>query len=166
MKKYILSLILLGALCTLSSCSDDEGKDMEPPAICDYPDTDCPTSCDVFHRGDVIPVRMVFTDNVELASFVIDIHNNFNHHTHGTTAVECPLNPKMSDEEIRELEKAKAVWIFTQDYVIPEGHQTYATSVDITIPEDIYPGDYHFMVRVRDKAKWEQLKSVSIKIVK
>ena len=41
----------------------------------------------------------------------------------------------------------------------------FHASVDIDIPENIDTGDYHFMVRLTDKAGWQQLKGISLKIV-
>ncbi len=42
---------------------------------------------------------------------------------------------------------------------------TYDAKVDITVPDDIDTGDYHFMVRLTDKSGWQQLKAISIKII-
>lgn len=163
MKKTVLSLMLLGVLCALGSCGDDD-KDMERPVIQDNPATDFPLSCDVYHLGDTIPLCMVFTDNVGLASFTIDIHHNFDHHTHGTSSVECPLEERMSDEEIKKLERANAVWIYKNNFRIPAGTQTYTARVSIPVPTDIHPGDYHFKVSVMDQNQWEEYKAISIKI--
>ena len=40
--------------------------------------------------------------------------------------------------------------------------KSYKASVDIPIPEDAAHGDYHFMIRLTDKAGWQQIKSVAI----
>ena len=44
------------------------------------------------------------------------------------------------------------------------GQTLYKATIDIPIPEDIDEGDYHFMIRLTDRAGWQQLKSVSIKV--
>lgn len=139
------------------SCSKDDGetKDMEKPAILDGA-VPVPTDCQVYHRGEEIPFRYTFTDNVALGSFNIEIHNNFDHHSHSTSAGDCPLDAKKAP--VRP-------WVFNQDYTIAPGLRTYDAAVDIPIPTDIDPGDYHFMVRVTDASGWQQLKAISIKIL-
>ena len=58
----------------------------------------------------------------------------------------------------------KNPWIYNQNFSIPAGSQTNSASVDIAIPQDIDPGDYHFMIRVTDSAGWQEIKSVAIEI--
>jgi hypothetical protein len=36
--------------------------------------------------------------------------------------------------------------------------------VDIVVPEGVDEGDYHFMVRVTDRAGWQELRSVAIDV--
>ena len=153
----IASVIATGAIFT--SCSDDDdnnSKDQELPKIIDGAMPD-PIDCQVYHRGETIPFSYTFTDNVELGNYNIEIHNNFDHHTHSTSAGDCPLDEKKSPVN---------PWIYNKDETIPAGLKTYDAKVDIKIPENIDPGDYHFMIRVTDKAGWQELKAVSIKIEK
>ena len=156
MKKivYILLSVLVFSAC---SSSDDDTKDMEYPKIVESEDPNqCnPIPCQVYNRGDVIPFRYVFTDNAELGRYNIEIHNNFDHHTHGTSSVDCPLDDKKTPVK---------PWVYNQDYTIPSGQTSFEAKTDITIPKDIDPGDYHFMIRVTDKAGWQQLAAISIKI--
>ena len=60
----------------------------------------CPIDCQRFKRGSVIAFHYQFSDNVELGGYNIEVHNNFDHHTHSTSAAECeiesekkPVNP-------------------------------------------------------------------------
>ena len=94
MKKTFLSLILLCALSACSSSDDSEPKDMTYPEISDKGIVAVPTDCDVFNRGEVIPFNYLFTDDTELGSYNIEIHNNFDHHTHSTSSVECAMDAK------------------------------------------------------------------------
>ena len=55
-------------------------------------------------------------------------------------------------------------WVFNQDYQIPAGQKSYTARFDIQIPADIDEGDYHFMVRLTDRAGWQELKGIAIKI--
>lgn len=128
---------------------------MQKPAIEDG-DVPNPIDCQQYHRGDVIPFRYTFTDNEELGNFNIEVHNNFDHHTHSTSAGDCPLDP---------IKKPVNPWVYNQDFAIPGGMKQYKAKVDIAIPSDIDTGDYHFMIRLTDKAGWQQLKAVSIKII-
>ncbi len=152
------SVCILFAFLAMSSCSgddDNEAKDMEKPEITDGA-LPSPIDCEVYHKGDVIPFRYTFTDNAELGSFNIEIHNNFDHHTHSTSAGDCPLDPKKTPVN---------PWVYNEDTAIPGGLKTYDAKVDITVPDDVDTGDYHFMVRLTDKSGWQQLKAISIKII-
>ena len=91
----------------------------------------------------------------ELGNYNIEVHNNFDHHSHSTSAGDCDFDPKK--QPVRP-------WVYNRSFAIPDGSRRYEAKVDIDIPADIDTGDYHFMVRVTDKAGWQQLKAVSIKI--
>jgi len=114
-----------------------------------------PTDCQVYERGGVIPFNYIFKDDTELGSYNIEVHNNFDHHTHSTSSVECQMDEKKTPQN---------PWVYNQDFSIPEGQRTYTSRFDIPIPADIDTGDYHFMVRLTDRAGWQQLHAVAIKI--
>jgi hypothetical protein len=157
MKRNTIYSIML--LCALSACSgsdDEEQKDMQQPVISEQGITANPIDCQQYHRGDVIPFHYVMTDDQELGAYNIEIHNNFDHHTHSTTATECPMDAQKGP---------KNPWVYNQDFSIPSGQRTYDARHDIQIPADIDPGDYHFMIRLTDRAGWQQLHAVAIKIV-
>ena len=156
MKRNILYSIML--LCALSACGgsdDEEQKDMQQPVISEQGITANPIDCQVYQRGSVIPFHYLMTDNQELGAYNIEIHNNFDHHTHCTTAAECPMEAQ---------KQPKNPWTYNQDFVIPAGLRQYDAHHDIQIPADIDPGDYHFMIRLTDRAGWQQLHAVAIKI--
>ena len=156
MKRNAIYSIML--LCALSACSgsdDDEQKDMQQPVISGQGITANPIDCQQYHRGDIIPFHYVMTDDQELGNYNIEIHNNFDHHTHSTTAEECPMEAQKQPQN---------PWVYNRDYTIPAGQRQYDARVDIQIPADIDPGDYHFMVRLTDRAGWQQLHAVAIKI--
>ena len=155
-RKNLLSIMLLCALCACSSDDDEQQKDMLQPVISDTGIVADPIDCQVYHRGDVIPFHYLFTDDTELGAYNIEIHNNFDHHTHSTSSVECPVDVKKDPVK---------PWIFSQDYTIPAGQRSYDARHDIQIPADIDTGDYHFMVRLTDHAGWQQLHAVAIKII-
>jgi len=156
MKTNILTLTLLCALCACSSSDDaDTHKDMTPPIISQEGITANPIDCQIYQRGSVIAFNYVFTDDTELGNYNIEIHNNFDHHTHSTSSVECSMDEKKDPVN---------PWIYNKDFTIPDGQKKYTSRFDISIPADIDPGDYHFMIRLTDKAGWQQLHAVAIKV--
>ena len=56
MKKNIFSLLLLCLICACSSSDDNESKDMTYPQIKTEGITANPIDCQVYKRGEVIPV--------------------------------------------------------------------------------------------------------------
>jgi|GEM_PF-1870723 len=47
---------------------------------------------------------------------------------------------------------------------IPENSKTFNVQEEISVPMDIDPGDYHFMIRLTDEEGWQTIKGLSIKI--
>lgn len=148
-------LFFLSLLFIATSCGDEKDIDMEMPVI-ESTSESSPRNCSVFYRGGSIPVNYVFTDNVALGNYNIEIHHNFDHHTHSTEGGECNLDP---------VKDPVNPWVYNRDYTIPANCTRYDARLEIPIPLDIDCGDYHFMIRVTDIAGWQQIKSVSIKIV-
>lgn len=160
--------MMLGALLgMLAACGNEDSpvmKDLEMPSISAEGVEASPLNCEVYHRGDVIPLRYVLKDNAELGRYNIDIHHNFDHHTHSTEQEECPLSAEIDKTTPEGKAKYANAWVFNQSYTIPDGSKIYTTHDDISIPATIEPGDYHFMIRLTDKAGNQQFRSFSIKI--
>ena len=129
---------------------------MTYPEISEQGITANPIDCQVYHRGETIPFSYVFTDNDELGKYNIEVHHNFDHHTHSTSATTCSMDA---------IKEEQNPWEFNQDFNIPDGQKSFSAREDIKIPTNIDTGDYHFMIRLTDKAGWQQIKSVAIKIV-
>ena len=167
MRNYLALFIAVAAL-TIGACGgSDDDKDMTLPVISGDGIVANPVNCQVYHLGDTIRLSYLFTDNQELGNYHIEIHGNFDHHSHSTEADphdhegegECE-----GEHEHEETPSDKVAWVFNQSYDIPARLARYEAKVDIAIPADAAEGDYHFMVRVTDKAGWMQLKAVSIRI--
>lgn len=154
----ILFTILLTAF--FINCHNDE-IDREKPVIdLQSPDAS-PGQCDTLYFGDTFYFRSLFRDNAELGSFSIDIHHNFDHHSHSTEIKECQLSPVKTPVN---------PFSFIEDYPIPAGLNEYHPNLSIVLPvgntKGIFDsGDYHFTVNLTDKEGWSTFKGLSIKIL-
>lgn len=155
MKKILFSLAALTTLLFATSCSNNDDIDREDPVISNAGIVAVPQDGNTFERGSVIPFTYLFTDNVELGNYNIEIHNNFDHHTHGTQGPLTPLDP---------IKKPVKPWIYNQSFSIPRGSTTYQARQNITIPDSIDTGDYHFTIRLTDQAGHQTLRAMAIKI--
>jgi len=145
------------------SCSSEDDKDMTYPVINTTDVQAVPFNGQTFKKGDVIHFTCLFTDDKELGSYNIEIHNNFDHHTHSTTSGEDE-GEEEEDHDHDHGHEAEKAWVYNESYAIPDGTRSYTAQHDITIPTGIATGDYHFMVRLTDRAGWQQLHAVAIKI--
>nr|WP_121270993.1 DUF4625 domain-containing protein [Pedobacter schmidteae] len=140
----------------LGSCSKDkESIDTAYPIIDNSASDAFPKQCSVLKRGEKFTFRATLTDNVQLGSVSIDIHHNFDHHTHSTEIDDCGMEPKKVPVK---------PFLLIQNFPIPAGQKTYQLNTELNIPSDIDPGDYHFMIRLTDKEGWQTIKGLSIKI--
>ena len=156
--KIIFAVLLILAL--FISCEKDRDIDTEKPEIDLNIEGAFPVNCDTLYFGETFNLRVLFTDNVELGAFVIDIHHNFDHHSHSTEIIECNLSPKK--EPVNP-------YVFIQDYSIPGGLTEYETDMQVEIPAGdnngpFDEGDYHFAIRLTDKEGWSIYKGLSIKM--
>ena len=147
---------LLGIMFVNACSSDDSSSnDTTKPTIDLTISGGFPTSCSTVSRGTSIPFKALFKDNEQLGSYSINIHQNFDHHSHDTEvdacefdAIKTPVNP----------------WVKTLTFEIPANLSEFTASQQIDIPADIEPGDYHFMIQLTDKQGWATMKGISIKI--
>jgi hypothetical protein len=148
--------ILAGSLTItlLFSCSGEEA-DYQPPEIVMSGPHHFPQNCDTLFMGESFTFRATFRDNSELGSYSLDIHHNFDHHSHSTDMVQCPLDP------VRNPDKP---FLLIEEFNISDGKTEYEAIQEIWIPVDIDPGDYHLMVRVTDKTGWQALRGITVKI--
>ena len=150
---YVLFLVLL-----ITACSSDDSidKDEEKPTITINYDEGFPQACGQLVRGETYNFKALVTDNKALASYSLDIHHNFDHHTHDDQGEVCAL-------EATKL--AVNPLIFMENYTIEEGVTSYEINISISIPDDVDTGDYHCAYSVTDKTGWQSRTSIDIKIV-
>jgi hypothetical protein len=128
-----------------NSCSEDEEKgDTTKPVI----NLVEPKEGDVLHIGGDVHFDLELSDDVMLDSYKVDIHHNFDGHTHAVTKGE-------SDTKAFEFEKT---WSISGKRNVDIHHH------EIVIPEDATPGDYHLMVYCTDAAGNEEHIAVNIKL--
>jgi len=157
MKILKLALSFSTVILLFTGCSsDNEQIDTEYPVIDIAASNAFPVQCSEITRGQKITFRTKFTDNAELGSYSLDIHHNFDHHTHSTEVNNCVAEP---------IKKPVNPLLYINSFTIPAGQKIYEAVQEISIPEDIDPGDYHFLIRLTDKEGWQTIKGLSIKIL-
>ena len=152
MKK--LYIILIFVIPFFFACNDSV-KDEELPKIDMSGISAFPQNCTLVYRGESFMFQAVFTDNVELGSYSIEMHNNFDHHAHSTSSQEC---------EMGAVKTPVKPFLFIDEYQIPAGKTSYSSTIQINIPSDVDTGDYHFMVRLTDKSGWQTFEGISVKV--
>lgn len=145
----------------LLSCKKTEIDDQKPVIDLSKPGS-FPGNCDTLYFGESFNFSASFTDNAGLGSYSLEIHHNFDHHSHSTDVSNCVMDP---------VKTAVNPYQFIMDYSIPPGQTEYAASNVITIPEGnqqgaFDEGDYHFYISLTDKEGWSSQKGLSIKILK
>lgn len=145
----------LPGLLMLSCDKDQPVIDTEYPVIQTDAENSFPGQCSVVRRGQSFTFKARFTDNMQLGSYSLDIHHNFDHHTHSTEVSDCDTDP---------VKKPVNPFLLIRSFDIPENQKTYAATQQIDVPADIDPGDYHFMIRLTDKEGWQTIRGISIKI--
>jgi hypothetical protein len=140
----------------LTTCSKEDVDDQKPEIDMSWLGA-FPTNCDTIYIGESFSFMAKFTDNTQLGSYSIDIHHNFDHHSHSTEVTECDLEPKKSAEN---------PLIFINEYEIPENQKEYQANIEISVPAGVDEGDYHFFISLTDREGWRAEKGLSIKLVK
>lgn len=156
MKKKIMYFCLTTAVLA-GACKKDNVQeiDTEYPVINITADNAFPKQCSTVKRGEKFTFRARLDDNVALGSVNVDIHHNFDHHSHSTEVESCGFEPVKTPVK---------PFLLIQSYDIPENLKTYEVLREISIPADIDPGDYHFLIRLTDETGWQTIKGLSIKI--
>jgi hypothetical protein len=150
-------LMLLSCAALMAGCSKDEASPVDET----YPVIDItaanafPKQCSVVERGKSFTFRATFSDNVALGSVSVDVHHNFDQHSHSTEVSACEMEAK---------KVANKPFLLIQDYPLAAGLTNQVLEKEIAVPADVDPGDYHFLVRVTDKAGWQTIKGISIKV--
>jgi len=150
LKLAVLSIVLF-------SCNDMEDKDEMKPEFDLTVLNAFPTNCASIRAGEDFQLIVGLKDNNELGSFSVDIHNNFDGHSHSTEE-EC------HEEHDNEPALAENPFTFMQNYPLENGLKELTTNISISIPSDVDKGSYHVTLTVVDKTGWQTLKILSVHI--
>lgn len=155
-KLKITSLAILLLLGIASGCKKDkEEVDTIYPTISIEAANAFPKQCSILKRGEKFIFRADLSDNIALGSVSVDIHHNFDQHSHSTEVLGCNMDAKKTP--INPL-------LYIKDFPIPSGQKTYQIAQEIEVPANVDPGDYHFLIRLTDQSGWQTIKGLSIKI--
>ena len=153
--------IAISILLVTAACDPVEIDDQKP--VIDFSlEGTFPVSCDTLSLGESFTWKVRFTDNVELGSYSLEIHHNFDHHAHSTEPTSCELDP---------VKDAVNPFHTIMDFEIPIGSKEYTVNESIQIPlsdgnGDLDPGDYHFFISLTDREGWSVQKGLNIKILR
>lgn len=132
-KYYILSIFAIALSFIFTACgNDDDDVDTTAPVI----ELDEPEDGDELLIGSSIHFECDFSDNKMLGSYMIEIHNNFDGHTHKVTT-------RATNEEPFFIKKT---------YDLSGLRNKHEHHHDIVIPENATPGNYHLVVYCTDAA--------------
>ncbi|RXG22539.1 DUF4625 domain-containing protein [Leeuwenhoekiella aequorea] len=156
--KKINFILFTASLFVLSACSSDNDtiKDEEKPTITINYDGGFPQVCESLQRGETYTFRARLADNEALASYSLDLHHNFDHHTHDDQGATCSLDAKK--ESVKP-------FIYMENFSLDGARKEFEIEIKILIPTDIDTGDYHCSFSVTDEVGWQSRTSVDIKIV-
>ncbi len=154
--KQLVSLLLLSGIF-FGGC-DTDSIDQERPVIDFTLEGSFPQACDTIYFNEGFELRAYFSDNEGLASFSLDVHHNFDHHSHSTEPVSCELD---------STKEATNPFVYIQDYLLD--------SAEIQVSEQILfssdssqrhdSGDYHFFLRLTDINGWTTYRGVPVKLL-
>lgn len=147
-------VLLMILFASVLSCKKEAADNEYPIVDINYPNF-FPKNCSKVSRGKSFTTVIKVYDNAELGSLSVDIHENFDHHTHSTEVDGCPEAPEK--EPINPFSAIVAI-------PLPPQQTNYTAIKEIFIPADVDTGRYHFMIRLTDKAGWQTIKGIEINI--
>ena len=129
---YLSIVIVLMSSVLLVSCSDDEKQgDTTKPVIT----LNAPAEGAALQPGSHIHFDMDLEDDVMLGSYKVEIHNNFDGHTH--TKVEAGETTPFA---------------YNNSWDVSDKKSHHIHHHEIEIPANATEGNYHFMVYCTDAA--------------
>lgn len=157
--KIYLFIIVSSALLLWTSCVDDNGTEEIFPEV----EILSPLACDTIYFNQTVTYRIRISDKSGsgLGNIAMDIHNNFNHHTHGSH-VTCSMDPKKNPQHPYE-----HAWIFS----LPNDASEYILEEEIMIPGNKNDstlhdyGDYHYHIYVTNNEGYQTFTTLDVKLL-
>ncbi len=122
-----------------------------------------PLPCDTIYFSEAVTYKIKFTDKSGsgLGNLAMDIHNNFNQHSHGSHQT-CDMDPVK--EPVTPYENA---WVFN----LPSDKSEYIFETVIEIPAKNNDnnshdyGDYHYHIYVTNNDGYQSFTTLDIKLL-
>lgn len=132
-------LLIVFSVSMFISCSNDETGDTTSPAI----NLIAPTEGAILKIGSDVHFDLELSDNEMLASYKVEIHNNFDGHQH---------NRSMSAHGSAVNEDGTEPFFFQKVWDVSGQKNTKIHHHEIIISENATPGAYHLMIYCTDAA--------------
>ncbi|MDR1863977.1 MAG: DUF4625 domain-containing protein [Bacteroidales bacterium] len=143
---FYIYICLTAAVTVLSASCDDSGQgDAVKPVI----ELHEPAEGDVLKTGSDVHFEMDLSDDVELKSYKVNIHPNFDGHSHNKAGEET---------------EATVDFEFERSWDVSGKKNEHVHHHEIEIPENATPGAYHLMVYCTDAAGNEAHIAVNIEL--
>lgn len=152
-KNYLFTLGI--TLFLFNSCGKNQDIDQESPTIEFVLINNLTAQCAEVEKGKSFFIKARIEDNLAIGSYSIDIHDNFDQHSHSTDVVPC---------QHEEPKLAINPFVFVRSFEISEEKRALEIEQEIFIPDNVDVGDYHITLKVVDKLGWSKLQSFGIKI--
>ncbi len=141
--KSLFTLCVLCGLLVLSMTSCEEA-DTRPP----YITVVSPQEDATIETGKELCIQVTFLDNMALRSYKINIHPNFNGHTHAPAREEAYERTMNQSQQTVDFE----ITLTSESQNDPLSGQECFRDIDIDIPADATPGNYHLLIYCTDAA--------------
>lgn len=146
-----LSLIALFLFC-MTAC--EQADTIPPTIVVASPEEDA-----TIEAGEKLCVKVTFTDNKALSAYKINIHPNFNGHSH------APMRSLASSTLATEQTVDFEVTLTSASQNDPLTGTNCFRDIDIDIPDNATPGNYHLLIYCTDAAGNEMYVAQDLKIV-
>lgn len=157
--KFNWFILVLIAGVLWQGCAKDNDTEAMQPGV----EILSPMPCDTIYFDEPVTLRFRFTANssMGLGNLSMDVHNNFNHHSHGSH-ITCEMDPKKDPVNPYE-----DMWINP----LPDDRSEYVFEKLITVPlmknDSLMhdPGDYHFHIYVTNNDGYQTFTSLDFKLL-
>ncbi len=143
MNKIFILALFLGIVLGACKKEKKEEVDTQKPSITIIK----PSENATVTGGQTLQLEVKFTDNMNLSQYKLEVHPNFDGHTHGKTNEEMPTP-----------------WEW--DTIVNINGKEHTAKFSISVPSNVKAGNYHLMAMCTDAAGYEApIKFINIKVL-